>query len=89
MERLDRLEDKMDRVSESVIRLEEQAKATFALLQAHDAKGARALEKAEVLEDRLDGVEAMWHVPYKWAKIIAAILGAITAVYTAWKLLGR
>ena len=84
---LNRLEDKVDRIAESVVRLEEQQKQAYELLIAHDRKGTRALEKAEAVEDRLDAVESMWKVPIKWAKIVATIAGAVTAVYTAWKVL--
>lgn len=88
-DRLLRLESKVDNLTEVVIRMDEQQKRTHELLIKHDAKGQKALDKAEGLEDRMDAQEAMWRVPYKWTKILAAIAGSITAMYTAWKILGK
>lgn len=88
-DRLLRLEEKTDRIAESMIRLEEQSKMTHALLERHDASGRKALDKAEALEDRMDAQEAMWTVPFRWVKIIAAVAGSVTAVWTAWKVLGE
>jgi len=86
--RLTRLEDKLDKVAESVVRMEEQHKATHALLLLHDAKGAKALEKASALEDRMDASAAMWKVPVKWSILLGKVAGAAAAIYGVFKLIG-
>jgi hypothetical protein len=85
--RIDRLEEKLDRVMESSIRTEEQVKLVYTLLEQHDAKAVRAVEAAARANDRVEALENMFHIPFKWVKIVAAIAGAVTAVVGAWKLL--
>lgn len=88
-ERLTRLEDKLDRIVESVIRTEEQLSVVRAMVEEHDARTVKAIETAAKAHERVTALEVMFSVPLKWVKITAAIAGAITAVYSAWKLLGR
>jgi hypothetical protein len=85
--RLNRIEDKLDNLTTDVIRLQENLKTTHELLIRHDASGRKALDKAEALEDRMDAQAAMWTVPFRWVKILAAVAGAVTAIWTAWKVL--
>lgn len=88
-DRLSRLEDKLDRIAESVIRTEEQLSVVRAMVAEHDARTVQAIEAAAKANERVNALEVMFSVPFKWVKIMAAIAGALTAVYSAWKLLGK
>jgi hypothetical protein len=88
-ERILRIEDKLDEVTTSMVRLEEQGKLTYSLLVKHDASGAKALAKAEKLEDRMDANEAMYKVPMKWLTLLAKIAGAIATIYAVVDIIRR
>lgn len=86
--RITRLEDKLDKLADSVARLEEQGKATHSLLIKHDATGAKALEKANTLENQVIKLEELYTVPYKWLGMIAKIASGVAIAYGAGRLLG-
>jgi chromosome segregation ATPase len=85
--RLERLEEKLDRVMETSVRSEEQLALVYRLLEQHDARAVKAVEEAARAHDRVDALEALASVPLKWLKALAAVAGAVTALFTAWTLL--
>jgi hypothetical protein len=89
MDRLDRLESKLDRVTESVIRTEEQLALIHRVVLEHDARTVKAVESAQHAHRRVDSLEVLFTVPFRWLKVAGAVAGALTAVWTAWKLLGK
>jgi hypothetical protein len=86
-DRLERVEENVSSIRESVARLEVQARNSHELLLQHDKKGTRALEKAEELESRMDANDAFWQAPVKWASLIGKIAAGIAAAYGVWNLI--
>jgi hypothetical protein len=85
-ERLSKLENKVDKIDERTVRMEEQAKLTHSLLQIHDAKGAKALEKAVLLENRLDLAEAKRKAPVEFIMLVGKVATALAAIYGVYRI---
>lgn len=85
-DRLLRLEEKVDSLTNIVVRLDEQAKQTHVLLIQHDAKGAKALAKAEEVEDKLEKMETSFNAPIKLVILVGKICAALAAAFGIYKL---
>lgn len=84
-ERFNRLEDKLDRLVDTVGGIRAEVKVLQVTLDAHDAKGAVALQRAE--EARLLATQAKEPLLFieravKYSKWLAVLGGAIGTLYT-------